>query len=420
MNIIRVLMNREDYDKYRKYIPESSTTREEWKIIQGIDKYYSDYPKVTAIEEDFKTFFSLVFPEGRKVMSSSSSGLYSDMLDRLLDDEDGEEDESITDIRKALLDVRWKNTISEKVLDVTAGESTLGDVYSLMEEWKREVELDTDAEKGLIDFSDIKGMIRRTLGAGGLDWALAELRIALGPLRKSNFIIVGGRPDSGKTTFLANNAVYMAGQLPDEPARVLWFNNEGDGEAVGLRIIQSALSIDTETLNSIDAEAEYSKVMSPKDKIMMKDDSSLTVADAERLITKFQPDLIIFDQLWKVYGFERKSSNDVTRISNLFNWARGISKDYAPVITVHQLDGSAEGVKWVDQSHFHMSKTGIQGEADAIITIGRTGDDKESNMRFIYVPKNKLPGGPKSDPSRRNGKFIVEMDAEYARFKSLL
>ena len=66
-------------------------------------------------------------------------------------------------------------------------------------------------------------------------------------------------------------------------------------------------------------------------------------------------------------------------------------------------------------SQLHMSKTGIQGEADAIITIGRTMSKPAS--RFIYVPKNKMKG---DDPSLRNGQFEVTLDGERARFKGVI
>ena len=96
----------------------------------------------------------------------------------------------------------------------------------------------------------------------------------------------------------------------------------------------------------------------------------------------------------------------------IFNWARELAKKYAPVITVHQADGSAEGVKWIDMSKLYGSKTGVQGEADAIITIGRLPE--EGNKRYLYVPKNKLDG---NNQAMRNGRFEIEIVPTLGRFK---
>ena len=57
------------------------------------------------------------------------------------------------------------------------------------------------------------------------------------------------------------------------------------------------------------------------------------------------------------------------------------------------------------------SKTGIQGEADGIITIGRR--DSSSNERTVFVPKNKLPDG---NNSMRNVRFHVDIDPNTTSF----
>ena len=68
----------------------------------------------------------------------------------------------------------------------------------------------------------------------------------------------------------------------------------------------------------------------------------------------------------------------------------------------------------------HGSQTDIQGEADAIIALGRTHEPGFEQSRFIYIPKNKLAGGPLSDESQRNGKFEVLIQPDIARFKTTL
>ena len=62
------------------------------------------------------------------------------------------------------------------------------------------------------------------------------------------------------------------------------------------------------------------------------------------------------------------------------------------------------------------SKTGIQGEADVILMIGC--EDNGQDIRYISIPKNKLPGGPRSVPGLRHGKFEVNFDHQTGRFTS--
>ena len=62
------------------------------------------------------------------------------------------------------------------------------------------------------------------------------------------------------------------------------------------------------------------------------------------------------------------------------------------------------------------SKTWVQGEADAIVTIGRMHNDPIPDARYIYVPKNKLVGG---EPTKRNARWEVRIHPEIARYSSV-
>jgi hypothetical protein len=127
--------------------------------------------------------------------------------------------------------------------------------------------------------------------------------------------------------------------------------------------------------------------------------------------------LIIIDQLWKVKGFEKEATTEVDRQTRMFAWARSLAKIHCPVVTVHQADGSAEGQLWIEMNQLYGSKTGIQGEADAIITLGRSHESGYENIRGLYVPKNKMVG---DDPAFRNGKFEITIQGAIGRFKGEL
>ena len=178
--------------------------------------------------------------------------------------------------------------------------------------------------------------------------------------------------------------------------------------------MQSALGITTRQMFEKPEKVRdvWAERMGRPDKFILFDKADVSVHDVEMLFDKYDVGLIVFDQLWKVHGFEKEAGNEVTRQTMIFNWARELAKKFAPVITVHQADGSAEGVKWIDMSKLYGSKTGVQGEADAIITIGRLPE--EGNKRYLYVPKNKLDG---NNQAFRNGRFEIEIQPEIGRFK---
>lgn len=404
--ILSILSNKDNYDKYIKYI--SNVSKEVSVILKDMKEWY-DTTTTTDVDWDV---FSTWFKYTKHVsMKAEEVELYDIIFEQM--DEVEYDEEQLTPIVSGFIDRSIADDIATVSLKLSDGDSSVSidDVRALIE--KR------DAEVGHVDDDDTVVEWGKPIVnvRGDIRWRLEELNAAVGPVGKGDFIVVGARPDAGKTTFLASEITHMASQLP-ENATLLWLNNEERGEKVQARILTAALGMPWEDIEADWATAydQYTKAINgPVNKIMLKDISGGYINQINALVRKVQPSVIVIDQLRKIHGFERESGNETTRQELIFNWARDLAKLHAPVITVHQADGTAENVEWIDMSQLHMSKTGIQGEADAIITIGRTRDKPAS--RFIYIPKNKMQG---DDPSLRNGQFEVLLDGARARFKGVV
>lgn len=221
----------------------------------------------------------------------------------------------------------------------------------------------------------------------GLLWPLPSLNNIIGPISKE-FIIVASRPDGGKTTFLATTAQHMAQQLPEGQV-VLWFNNEEAIDRIKNRVVQSALGASEQDIEAdpITANDHYESLI--KSRIVFVEDST-SVSKIERMISKYNPGLIVIDQLYKVKGSFGGAEMEAERFRQLCEWARNIGKHVAPVICTNQLDSSAEGERCPPMNTLYGSKTGAQGEADCIVMIGR--DFHTPDKRYLYTPKNKLTG----------------------------
>lgn len=409
IELLLVLRNKEAYNKYSRFIKPTSVGEETYTILQAIGEWFKYNAATTEVNwKHFGAWFCLV---RHAKMDKTKQSIYKGIIDTL--DVTPEPDESaIKPLLEGLATRNYAAQIAEKALRISDGDFTedFGGIVDLVEQ--------RNADIGKLDGLD-KHVLIPTLSAleetssPGLKWRLNCLNQALGDARKGDLIIFATRPDTGKTTMLASEATFMAQQLPPEKC-VLWVNNEEEGNKVFRRIIQSANALSTRELdtNMADAVDSYMALMGRMDKIVMLNKADVHVRDVETLLAKYDVGLIVFDQLWKVHGFDQEGGNEVTRQTLLFNWGREIAKKYAPVITVHQADGSAENTKWIDMSQLYGSKTAIQGEADAIVTMGRlheTGD-----TRYVYVPKNKMKG---SDPSLRNGRFEIVIEKDVGRFK---
>ncbi len=406
LDILRAFSEADTYGRFSKYVRKSSLGEETHRIFEAMGEWYKHNPMIKELHwSKFGPWFLLVkYPK----LDETKASIYRGMFATLASPSTRVE-VPLDEVISGLVTRDYAAEIAEAGLKVADGDDPKGmeRIGKLYEEWQERNGKLARLEDSIVT-SDILSVLE-SVGKGGFTWRLNCLNDALGPLRQGDFIVVGTRPDTGKTTLLASESTFIATQ---DERPVLWLNNEEGGKKVLRRIIQSALGWPTHKMESEAAlaAAEYKKLYGREDKFIVYDNAYISTKDVESLCKKYNPCLIIFDQLWKIKGYD--TENEVTRLTMLFNWGREIAKAYAPVITVHQADGTAEGQKWIAMSQLYMSKTGIQGEADAIITMGRTPET--GNSRYLYVPKNKMSG---TVPHLRNGKFELEIIGDTARFK---
>lgn len=311
--------------------------------------------------------------------------------------------------------------ISTEAYDVAEGKGKLEEVLQKIEKLQK-FKSETDQEKDVEDVEfvtdDIEDIITRRKATPGLRWRLNLLNKVFGSLRKSNFGFVFARPETGKTTFLASEVTYMAEQIdPEKQGPILWFNNEQDGEEVMTTIYRASLGIDNTTLyrDLAGAKAKYREIT--KGNIKLYDSGTIHKKTVERLCRKLQPSLVIFDQIDKLQGFD--DDREDLRLGTIYQWARELAKEYAPVIGVCQADGSGEGQRWLTMAHVANAKTAKQAEADWILGIGKVSDIGFDGIRYLHASKNKLTGDDDSDSSMRHARAECLIEPEIARYKDI-
>lgn len=413
-DIIYILLNKDNYNKYYKYIKNKITNKYVKDILNSFEEYFNTSKDTSIDINSFRQWFIFTKNISSKIEILQ---LYEEILDGL---DTHVPKSSVEDsIIESLLSQHYGEQIADIALAVAEGDSkrSLDDIENILDTYHSQTKKIAQIDSYEVS-DDITELVTALSPSSGLSWRLDCLNYSVDPLKQGDFIVIGARPDAGKTTLLASEATYMAGQLSDDNC-VLWFNNEESGQKVKARILTACLQrqwADIET-DPNKAKEDYVTAMNGMwDRIRVVDKSDLHIKDIEYFLDKYPASLIIIDQLWKVKGFETKSTNDVGNITNLFSRAREWAKSVAPVITVNQCDGSAEGQKWINMSQFYMAKTAIQGEADVILMLGRTNDPTEQSMRFLNIPKNK---SMTVNPALKNQQWELEIYRDLAKFESL-
>lgn len=409
MNLIKLLETLEAFNKYSDILEKFFISEESSTLFHDIKRYYDESGQnVTKIDwETFGSWFRLNHPMFRPEKHQT----YATLVHKLRDMEPiSEIDPTIQKLKNQY----YSHKIADLGLKGTEGfEKALDEIVDVITEYQATREPE---EFNPIVTSDINELVAYAETKGGLKWRLNELNLSYGPIKQADFVLVGARPEVGKTTWLASEVTYMAPQMQPQK-RAVWFNNEEAGKKVKLRIIQAALGVTTESIlrDPVTALENYERIMGSANRIMVYDKSNLSVRDIEKFLKEHNIGLIVVDQLRKVLGTGIDENNEVQMLGKLFQKARQWAKDYAPVITVHQASADAEGTLFPNGSQLHGVKTEPQGELDLQIMMGRSHDPSmPGNLRGLHVVKSKSTSA-KSE--HRHAKWEVQILSDIARFK---
>ncbi len=407
LDVLALMRERQNYERYARFIKPSALGEEAYNIFSAMGEWFKQHEEAELQWSKFNAWFCLV---RHSKMDKHKLQVHKDLMEKL-EASDGFGD----DVQPLLLGLArrdFASRIGDTALRIADGDYKLefGAIETLLAEYKAWVGKIDGLDQHIGEFS-LEQL--QSVSAPGVSWRLEALNDALGDLRRGDLVVFGKRPDTGGTTFVASEATFIAEQLDNDQV-VLWVNNEEAGSKVRYRIVQSALGWQSERIDRDPAAAlkAYTDLMGGnKDKIIVFDKADASTKDVEELCERYNVGLIIFDQLWKMHGF--LDNGETERQTKLYNWAREISKKHAAVIAVHQAGADAEDVKWIPMGSLYLGKTGPQGEADAILMMGRKIE--LGNRRFLYIPKNKFHHGRKRE--LRNGRFELEILSDIARFK---
>ena len=409
--ILSLLYNKYNYKKYSSLIREEYLNEDYRSVFADLDRYYEEEVIQDKIDWlRFKQWFLLIahpnLPEGK----SQAIGA---VCDRLAETEIPSDGSVLTNLNTR----HFASLISEKALDVSMGDGSMEEIRDLIREFSLEVKnINWDADSITTCDEQILHQLTELQHGPRYSWSIPELNLMCGTIGRGDFLLLGARPDGGKTTFLACQATHFAKQLEDGD-KVLWCNNEEPRERVAARRIQAGLGWSREEIDKSHTDAlKAFQDRIGKDRIISLDKPNMTVYDIEAALDTYNPKLIIIDQIWKLGGFERDSATAIERYAKLSAYVRGLASKYGPIIGATQLDGSADNERFPEIGSLYGSKTAVQGEADAIILIGQ---DKEegADIRFLRAPKNKLPYAHKDF---RSTGCAVKIDKERAQFISMI
>lgn len=417
IGLLALFTTKEKYDRYHTLVRTDALMVAETNVILDDYKaYYETFPKHDAIDFDtFRTFARVVRHSGWKREKHEA---YEAILSRVEEASKEDQDDAVLGY---FVRLEAAEKITEHCTKLAQGKSDdLTPIITIAERAKQEGNVTSDVSD-MFGTTDLSAILDRSIRHGGLDWRLNCMNEAAGPLHAGDLVIVGARPEAGKTSFICSELTHMVKFLADDKEAVL-FNPEEGGGRLFLRLMTAATGLDIVTIAGDEdaAKRAYEAEVGTINRIRVVEPSGgISTRDVERVLDSGRFGLVAINVLDKIKTpFRARDEKDVDRYRALAYWMREAANRYSvPIIAVAQADAAAEGQKYLTQSMLYGSKTGVQGEADLLIGMGL--DPTIDDRRWLSLLKNKLPGGVKTVPALKHAKLEVRFNPTTGRFEDL-
>ncbi len=255
----------------------------------------------------------------------------------------------------------------------------------------------------------------------GVSTGFSDLNSKTSGLKKSDLIIVAGRPAMGKTSFAINIAQYAA--LHDSRSVVI-FSLEMGREQLITRMFSSEAEVDMQKLlTGATTEADLIKIaqvlgVMGNSKLFIDDSAGATVPEmrskCRRLKARHGLDLIVIDYL-QLMRSSKKTDNRQQEISDITRSLKILARELdVPIIVLSQLSRGPEQRK---DDHRPMisdlrESGAIEQDADIVMLLYREQvyNEEADNTAEVIIAKHR--NGP-------TGTVKLYWMGEYTKFKNL-
>ena len=400
--LIRTLMDKEFYENNKGIrTPDNLFSKDIRGIKRTLDYAMETYERSITPAELEGLFFT------HNVLTTANKDSYRELFKKI-----NRSQPMSSDIAQEVMGNMFQKLVGEEIANlgvkyVNGAENTLEPVRKIIEDYQDDfmpnlkidwgdISIDTLLEKADIQAKwkfNIPTLQRRIEGVSG-----------------GHLVLVGARPNTGKTSFHAS-IIASEGGFARQGAKCIVLCNEESYDRVGARYLSAAsnMSMDEVKGNYALAATRYKPV---HDNIKIKDSTGKDMRWVEAVVKAYQPDILVLDMGDK---FASKGSADShVYLKDAAIHARNIAKQYdCAIIWMSQLSADAEGKVYVDQSMMEGSKTGKAAECDLMVLISKNpqveGQDEQDPQRHLNIAKNKLRGG-------WHGVVHCELDGDRSRY----
>jgi len=383
--LIKTLLDRDFYEQHKGIrCPDHIFSKDTRGIKQALDAAMETYEGSLSVQD-----LQAVFTVQNKSMTTATKTAMDALFRRI------EMTEPIkAEIAQDTLSQLFQNYVGDVVANlgfdyVNGTENSLEPLRKILDDYKDDftpnLRVDWEAD-------DLDTILAATALESRWSFNIPSLARRVEGVSGGHLIVVGARPNTGKTSFHASLIAAENG-FAHQGAKCVILCNEEAYTRVASRYVSASANMTMKEVreNQALARKRYEPV---RQNIMFKESTGKTMSWVESVVKQEKPDIVVLDMGDKFADMKSERSDITLKAAAIH--ARNIAKQYdCCVVWMSQLSAEAEGKADLNQSMMEGSKTGKAAEADLMLLIGKTqqveGED-EDPVRYLNLAKNKLNG----------------------------
>jgi hypothetical protein len=389
-DIIKALLNKEAYDKYRKKVPAISDGMKPW--FDTLDAWYETKESSLTPEE-----LHALHVTRHPAATNSAKMLMDVTLERII------ESKANPEVVMELIETKYNQdkytAFADKFIKLSEGSThfSLQDIEAELREFNNQKATEHQYEPFVITAQD---MLDATVAQGKWKFNLPIWQEKIGGIGPGVFGLFAARPNAGKSLAAIFSCFGPDGWM-EQGARIFYLGNEEHIRRTKHRAICSWKGINYHDSTRdkrnefIAATDEFNEKYG--DKIAFFHKTGLDYSAIEDIIKEHKSDIVIIDQLDKLHVPGDQDGH--IRLRKLYTTMRENATNLdTAIMGVSQASDEASGKKFFGFESLEGSKTGKGAELDLCICIGaeniraEEGSSGGSEARFFNIAKNKLTG----------------------------
>jgi len=371
------IKDRAAYSAIEGFVDRSDFSEQGWIVWNSVADYYETDPQCTSVDAGI-----LGDSVARTVTADKHKDMFRNLISGLADTE-----VSPANVVQDLLATK-REAVGQRLAAALLNNDEADDLLTQYADLLLRTELsDEDALEARQGYS-VEELVQEGFDRGNLIHVYpTSLNDRLdGGVKPGHHIILFARPEMGKTMM----TIEMMAGFARQGLTVLYIGNEDPLDDINMRVVNRLSGMTKADVIAQPKLADTKAREAGYDCIILKSLAPGTPREIQALIEKYQPDVLVLDQL---RNLNMGQDNYVLKLEEAATTARTWAKRYScVVVSVTQAGDSASGKAVLDLGDVDYSNTGIPAQADLMVGMGASEAQAKQGEVMISLPKNKISG----------------------------